>query len=322
MFGYFTEADVEQLKKLKENLLVQPKDYFFKPFENFSEFKDICISMESLQWRFLSSGLSLIIETFKALSKAIYSLITLNFSVAANESCRATKAALAAIAKLLLELGLLLLHTTRFLTLLIATFFPEIILLSLIVTATALGYLSLPLIGLGGLLVGLGIVIFCFGLLGVDIYLRFLDKPNHLKKVDEIDSRLADMKDYRQMVREVGNERVRIFEAMHAIAAATPKRTSTTTEEDRLRFFSTNSKLNQQILQRNLESKELVHQLNELINSYPDFIATRVDEPGYVRRAHIEMEEHHAKVMTTAEECFRRIEEAYWQRENSVVSQI
>jgi hypothetical protein len=320
MFEYFTEADVEQLKNLKENLLVQPQDYFFKPFENVSEFKAISLSMGALQWQFLSSGLSLLIETFKALGKAIYFLITLNFSVAGDKFCKATKAALAAIAKLILELGLLLLHATRFLTLLIVTFIPEFILLSLIVTAPVLGYLSLPLLGLGGLITGVVIACFCFGLLPASILFRFLDN-NHSKELDKIDNRMAEMEDYKRMKQEVGKERAEIFEAIRALVTATPT-CITPEEEDRLKFFSTNSKLTQQFLRQTLECRELLDQLNELLHSYPDFIASRFREPGYIRGAHIEMVEHHAKVMSLVEECFKRIKEVFGQRENSVFSQI
>ncbi|EHL30896.1 hypothetical protein [Legionella drancourtii] len=148
----------------------------------------------------------------------------------------------------------------------------------------------------------------------------FLCKPKSPKLLDDIDGQLEDMKNYRCMVREVGEERTQIFEALKNISVA-PKPTSTLSYA-RFKIFSPNIDSYQRCTLERSENEELVHQLNELINSYPDFVASRFGEPGYIRDAHNTMVEHHAKVMTLAQECFKRIEEADAQREQLAISRV
>ncbi len=82
MFEYFTTAEIEQLKDLKDSLLISPKKYFFTPLTNYTQLKEVSSSMLILQWNYLSSGFTLLIEAVKELARAIYSLLTLHFALA------------------------------------------------------------------------------------------------------------------------------------------------------------------------------------------------------------------------------------------------
>lgn len=112
MLEYFSEIEIAHLRELKASLSLKPKDYFFRRIENFDEFRQINAQMWLWQWRYLYSGLTLVVETFKELGNALYSLLTLDFSVAGEHFYKTPKAALAALAKLTLDIGLLCLHLT------------------------------------------------------------------------------------------------------------------------------------------------------------------------------------------------------------------
>ncbi len=296
MFEYFTTAEIEQLKGLKDSLLISPKKYFFTPLTNYTQLKEVSSSMLIMQWNYLSSGFTLLIEAIKELARAIYSLLTLHFALAWKHACTATRATLAAISKLLLDLGLLCLHSTRALTVLIATFAPELALLgTAVATAVLLAYLLAPAWGV------LGFMVIIVGAL---IY-HFLPKLNKPEPPSIWDSLHNDLDDYRRMIKEVVQERREIIKIHENICDKKLRQSLPLTNPYQL--FSDNPKLLQKYERIKMESEESVASFYELMNSYPGFDSDRAKEPGYIRDAHKEMVEHHEKVKLVAEMIFKKI---------------
>jgi len=217
MSEYFSETEIKELKQLRDNLFLFPRHYFFKRLKNYDEFKKDCSSMLTLQWHYLNEGFKLVIETCIALARASYSLVTLDFSVAGEQLCKATKDALAAIAKIALDLSLLCLHTVRLFTLLIATFYPYAALLSL----ALISFLSFPLVGLAGPIVGLMILSGCIGYIGSRIFLHlFRDDSNRTQKNNA--ALKIELDDYRHVRDEVASERTYILNKIDQILSTRP----------------------------------------------------------------------------------------------------
>ena len=320
VFEYFTATESKELQGLKDSLFINPGDYFFSRLNNYAEFKKVGFAMLNLQWDYFNSSLALVIETFKSLAQAVYSLVILNFSIAWEQACTATKSALAAIAKLTLDLALLCLHITRLLTLLIANFFPQVAILSLGLGAFAVAhfaYLSIPILGIGGLVVSA----ICLGILcsNIAIYMgKYFNKPACSNKWDDLNK---DLGAYQLMLDEVSEERIQIINAVYNLpkAGLTQPRLASGNGQ---KFFSETIKPSVEYLREKAECEEFATEFYMAINSYPRFNAARAaKEPDYVRNLHKEMEEHHLKVKLMAEECFRRVDAANYQQEESVANQ-
>lgn len=118
-------------------------EYFFHRYRDFNDFKKINYSMWIGQWQYVSSGFSLIFETFKILGEVANSLFALNFFNAASLAYDASQESQIALTKLTLALGLLCLNLCRSLTLFVATFYPQLLFASLTVCSTYLYFMVL-----------------------------------------------------------------------------------------------------------------------------------------------------------------------------------
>ncbi|MFW2572174.1 hypothetical protein [Legionella sp. 29fVS95] len=317
MLEYFSEIEIEHLRALKANLSVKPKDYFFHRIENFDEFRQINASMWLWQWRYLYSGLTLVVETFKELGNALYSLLTLDFSVAGEHFYKTPKAALAALAKLTLDIGLLCLHLTRLTTLLIATFFPQLTWLSLTAASYAMAFLSYPVLGTPGLVIGLGAYTLCASL--------FIQSVTHEgpKKNKRQPNRLKELEDYNNLLEQVISDKQEIREVLWAVnempLPKLPELDKSSGKQQR--FFSDPAKLQKEIRllkgasETTLEIKERLAQLFSALESYPDFCSKlAISDPHYISQMHKETSEHHATVLDLAKEVVGQFENLRHQR--------
>ncbi|HHF7344552.1 TPA: hypothetical protein ACPSKB_000958 [Legionella feeleii] len=319
MLEYFSEIEIAHLRELKASLSLKPKDYFFHRIENFDEFRQINAQMWLWQWRYLYSGLTLIVETFKELGNALYSLLTLDFSVAGEHFYKTPKAALAALAKLTLDIGLLCLHLTRLTTLLIATFSPQVTLSprvtgSLGISLAAFSMASLPsypVLGTAGLVVGMGVYCMCLGHL-IQSLIRAESENN--KRKQQRANKLQDINDFIRLLEQIGLERQQINQTLKDFQLS--KRPSLQTSPGNEQgFFSNSAKLPKEYQRQQLETEEFVAQFFLALDSYPDFSPERVvSEPGYVNQIYKEHAEHHAAVLVLAAELFSRLDNARAQR--------
>ena len=305
MIFHFTEEEISQWIQ-EEKQLLQPINYFFRQLKSFTEFEEVCGSMLSLQWQFFSSGLSLLKETFKALGEIAYSLLTLNFSLAGEKCCEAGKAALGALAKLILALLLLLLHAIRLLTLVAATFFPHVVILSL---AIIIAYFSLPLLSMGlaeGLAGGLvfgacaGIATLCINNLFKKLKI-YSSKPESLRRSSQGQD-YFDLQEYKTVSEGIFEERRQLIATIRSVCS----------DQDLLAnahysFFQENAK-SLEDPRLKIEADEFSRGLRELINNYPIFSADRAKtEPGYVRNITQELREHHTKARQAAESFLEKV---------------
>lgn len=310
----FTESELQQLTELKNELLNRPRDYFFKGWNDFSEFKETFISMSSLQWHYLSSGLNLIIEFFKTLGQALYSLVTLQFSIASEQFCSATKAALAAITKLSLDLALLVLHIARLLSLFIATFFPQVMFLAITATITTALFLSGQAV--------LGFACFMIAIFVIEFYLaRLVSKSEASERRCEQKKSRWELNEYYKMENEVYAEKRFIVGKINDVCTEIKQQTELLRlrSESRYKLFSSSSPI---ILSKELQDHlELARHLLEAVNNYPTFIASQAKkEPGYVALKYCELEEHHEKVKLLADEFFRQCYKNKYEAESYLIS--
>ncbi len=181
-------------------------------------------------------------------------------------------------------------------TLLIATFAPELALLGTAVAAAVLlAYLLAPAWGV------LGFMVIIVGAL---IY-HFLPKLNEPEPPSIWDRLHNDLDDYVRMIKVVAQERREIIKIHKNICDMKLRQSLPLTNPYQL--FSDNPKLLRAYERIKIESEESVAAFYELINSYPDFDSDRAKEPGYIRDAHKEMVEHHEKVKLVAEMIFKKI---------------
>ncbi len=292
---YFTDAEIEQLADLQEELLVHPINYFFKRLKNFAEFKDICESMLSLQWQFLSSGLNLVIEAFKALGKAIYMLFILNFSLAGDEFCKATNVALAGLAKLGLDLFFLLLHIVRLLTVLIIAFLPEFIAFN---ATLVFGLIVFPLVGLGlSQAIGAGIVIGVVAPVFASCLRYLMAEPNPNSKRKKKLHSVIELEEFNRDFEKICAEKAKIIEVIDDLRAIKTRRELSTHQGSKFFLKSVEPSTTYQV------TTDFANQFN----AYPKFCDERVkNEPDYRDIIHQELMEHHSIVMGLKEECFRQ----------------
>ncbi|MCC5014279.1 MULTISPECIES: hypothetical protein [unclassified Legionella] len=320
MLEYFSEIEIEHLRALKANLSVKPKDYFFHRIENFDEFRQINASMWLWQWRYLYSGLTLVVETFKELVNAVSSLLTLHFSVAEEHFYKAPKAALAVLAKLTLDIGLLCLHLTRLTTLLIATFFPQLTWLSLTAASYAMTFLSYPVLGTPGLVIGLGAYTLCASLFIQSVThekpKKYKRQSNWRQELEDFDSLLDQVISDRQQIRQVLNQAI---EEENMEFSKLPQLDKSPGKQQR--FFSDPAKLKKDYRllkgasETTKEMKETIAQLSLALESYPDFCSKlAVSDPHYISQIYKDTAEHHATVLALAKEVLGLIENLGHQR--------
>ncbi|SJZ51226.1 hypothetical protein [Legionella maceachernii] len=289
MTSHFTETEIERLRLEKENLL-QPINYFFRQLKSLDEFADICSSMLSLQWELFKSGAYATVEIFRTLRETASLLWEFNFSLAGGKLCEAGKNALIALEKFALALSLLLLHTIRLLTILVATFFPHILILSLVITVA---YFTLPLLGvsqIGALVLGAfigccGIIAFSVGRGEGKLYAEAAGKS--IKK---------EFDEYDKISEEIFEERRQIIEAIKNACS-----NRNVSSNNQCQFFQVRTPSGNN-LRLKAEADEFSQELHELVNNYPKFKADRArTERGYIRKLTRELEQHHAKTKEAAE---------------------
>ncbi|WP_347252312.1 hypothetical protein [Legionella sp.] len=292
MSSHFTETEIERLTLEKENLL-QPINYFFRQLKSLDEFSDICSSMLSLQWEFLKSGAYSTVEIFRTLRETASLLWEFNFSLAGGKLCEAGKNALIALEKFALGLSLLLLHTIRLLTILVATFFPHILILSLIIT---FAYFTLPLLGvsqIGALILGaslgtFGIIAFMVG--------RVEGRANAEAARKSIKNIKQELAEYKLVSEEIFEERRQIIEAIRNACS-----NRNVSSNNQYQFFQVRTQSDNN-LRLKAEADEFSENLHKLVNNYPKFKADRArTERGYIRALTRELVEHHAKTKQVAE---------------------
>jgi hypothetical protein len=248
------------------------------------------------QWQYVSAGFSLILETFKTLGKVAGSLFTLNFSNAASLAYDASQTCLTALTKLTLALGLLCLNLCRFLTLFVATFYPQLVFASLTVCSAYLYFMVLGTPLLEALALTSGSVflgIFVGSITGT--LAKNSGRAHTLKQREES----LERKFFESFCKKMFEEQRQVYELIKFYKEAI-KLASQELKQDP-RFFASE----QRAIERKRELFEVANlcvDLCELLTSYPEtsFVLARRDH-AYSNMIHKELTEHHAKVINMAE---------------------
>ncbi|WP_347252311.1 hypothetical protein [Legionella sp.] len=270
--------------------------------------------MLSLQWEFLKSGAYSTVEIFRTLRETASLLWEFNFSLAGGKLCEAGKNALIALEKFALGLSLLLLHTIRLLTILVATFFPHILILSLIIT---FAYFTLPLLGvsqIGALILGaslgtFGIIAFMVGRVEgkADAKAVGVTSNNFFgqSRTSIYTQILRDLNEYDTISEEIFAEREQIIAAIKNAFDDQDQDDQEQNEKPNARYqFFQESAMTPQQQRLIVEAEEFMKGLTDLINGYPRLNAARAKaEPNYLSNHIKELMEHHAKTKQVAEIC-------------------
>lgn len=208
----------------------------------------------------------------------------------------------------------------RLTTLLIATFFPQLTWLSLTAASYAMTFLSYPVLGTPGLVIGLGAYTLCASLF---IQSVTHEKPkknkrqsNWRQELEDFDSLLDQVISDRQQIRQVLNQAI---EEENMEFSKLPQLDKSPGKQQR--FFSDPAKLQKEIrllkggAETILEIKERLAQLFSALESYPDFCSKlAISDPHYISQMHKETSEHHATVLELAKEVVGQFENLRHQR--------
>lgn len=298
MKKYFSENELSELDQIKNDILINTQEYFFKNLRDFSEFKEIVKQMATLQWHYLKSGINLIINFIKYISNAIYSSITFDFFSASKTFSLAMQAVLASVIMLSLDSTLLLLHLTRLLTLFTTEYLYGIVFSAS--TIAAIGLLSGE-ITLGIAIVVTAITAYCFISALVTLINKFC-KTAVGNQPDKKPVWLENIEKYEHIAEEIYSERRQVIEKINGISKIKPI-------SNNPKFFSSN--INSQELSHEFyDFRELISELFTLISSYPQFLSERaINEPDYVTNMQLDMEEHHLTTMQLANVLFSKVDE-------------
>ena len=296
MFDNFSEVEKKYLNELKMDLWEHPGDYFFRYYRNFNEFKEINYSMWIGQWQYVSSGFSMLFETFKILGQVASSLFALNFSNAMSLTHDASQEGLTALTKLTLGLGLLCLNLCRSLTLFVATFYPQLLFASLTVCSAYLYFMVLgnPLLE-AFTLVASSIFLGIFG----GSIIGTLKKNSEYRLTKEDREELRKFEFFVEFCEKIFNEETQVRERLSEFVAQLKLTSQALNQEQR--FFSDPELLTK--LKRELfEDTLFCEDLSELIFSYPEVSFALVSrDQDYANIMYKELTEHHAKLMSMAE---------------------
>lgn len=290
MVDCFSDVEIEQLNALFKELLSPKLDYFLKRLRA-DEIEMLRNKIFSVPWNYLRSSFNLIISFFVNLGQAVYLSLKFDFPLAGHKYCNATRMAMAAVIKLLLSLALFFLNTIRLITITLITFLPQVVFLSAISVGITV-ILSGQIIPGGGLL---ALTILGFILNSALNYSRKKVYPANSNIIQELQvlDRITD---------EIYLEKDEIVKKLNNIASS-PEVNSV--NKNRYQLFAT-----KRFSKKSNETNQLVEDLCQALNSYPQFIARRVDEIGYVSSFISELEEHHEKTTQMANIYFTRLDEA------------
>ncbi|WP_058535437.1 hypothetical protein [Legionella saoudiensis] len=298
MFDNFSEVEKKYLNELKMNLWEHPGEYFFRYYRNFNEFKEINYSMWIGQWQYVSSGFSMLFETFKILGQVASSLFALNFSNAMSLTHDAAKEFGTALTKLTLALGLLCLNLCRFTTLFVATYYPQLLFASLTVCSASLYIMTFG----NPLCEAFSLISFsvCLGIFGASIVGPSKNIPKKKEK-----EKLLDLKFFLESCEEIFNEQTQVHERLIIFVEQLNLTAQALSQE--LRFFS-NPELFAKLKRELYEDISFSKAFSELLASYP--VISFASVPGdrcYANMMLTELSEHHAKVMSMVELLEKKI---------------
>lgn len=250
------------------------------------------------QWQYVSSGFSLILETFKILGQVASSLLALNFSNAASLAYDAFQECKTALTKLTLALGLLCLNLCRATTLFVATFYPQLLFASLTVCSA---YLYFMVLG-QSLLEAATLISFSLflGIFGASIIgpLKDNNESKLTKKEREAQHECSFFIEfYKKMTAEQWHvyEFLKEFKDKHKLAFQELKQDQ--------KFFSVGDQcLIDQCMRVHIETTKVCVDLSELLTSYPEFSFDLASKDRiYANMTYKELVEHHSRVMSIAD---------------------
>jgi hypothetical protein len=309
MFENFSEVERNHLNELKTNLWEHSGEYFFHRYRDFNDFKKINYSMWIGQWQYVSSGFSLILETFKILGEVANSLFALNFSNAASLAYDASQECKTALTKLTLALGLLCLNLCRAMTLFVATFYPQLLFASLTVCSAYLYFMVLgqPLLE-------------AFSLTSCGIFLGFLGASMYSPAREE-HKELFEREFFVDCWKKMHQEQTKICELLSVFVDHLNLTSQALSHEQR--FFS-DPELSAKRKRELFEDIKFFRDLSELLTSYPEVSFTLASrERSYADMMYKELTEHHARVISMGELLAQKMDkrpENATQEHNSLIS--
>ncbi|WP_058535441.1 hypothetical protein [Legionella saoudiensis] len=319
MFDNFSEVEKKYLNELKINLWEHPGEYFFRYYRNFNEFKEINYSMWIGQWQYVSSGFSMLFETFKILRQVASSLFALNFSNAMSLTHDAAKEGLTALTKLTLGLGLLCLNLCRSFTLFVATFHPQLLFASLTVCSAYLYFMVLgnPLLE-AFTLVASSIFLGIFGGSITGTLKKNSDERMFTKKQREESLERELFVDF---WKKMNQEQIKICKLLDVFVDRLDLTSQALNHEQR--FFS-DPELLAKLKREFRDDIEFFRALSELLTSYPEVSFTLASrERSYADMMYKELAEHHARVISMAELLVQKMDklpENKAQEHNSLIA--
>lgn len=298
-FDYLSKVEIAHLKEIKDALSSSPSEYFFHRFQHVQELKQTTKTMGMWQWHYMSSMFYSLIESFKAMGKMLYSLVTLHFSVAGEQVSYAAKMALSALAKLTLSVSLFCLQLTRFITLAMTALFTQIGLFGS-TSITDVKMQPQPSTESEA-----SVISSTFS--SVRTFFSSIFQSSSTSAKANNAALVADITEFKNLLSQINEEKTSIQNALNSLYDKLEKFQESSPNKQQ-RFFSNDASSSNQNINEKTEEAEILKQLWLLLKTYPAFDINLMFESAYIKQKYTDFSEHQAQVLTVAEEFFKRME--------------